>query len=67
MPPPLRKRRPAKGAYPTEEDWEQDLADRPVADKKVRRVRRDQERAAQLRADGADGARPDDGPAAPTS
>ena len=37
-----------------EDDWEQDLADRPVAAKKVRRVRRDQERAAQLRASGAE-------------
>jgi len=57
--PPLRKRRPAKGAYPTEDDWEQDLADRPVAAKKVRRVRRDQERAAQLRASGAEPGEPD--------
>ena len=47
--PPLRKRRPAKGAYPVEEDWAEELAERPVSDKKIRRVRRDLERAERLR------------------
>lgn len=42
-PAPERRRRPAKGAYPTaEEDWSpEDLGERGVSDKKVRRVRRD--------------------------
>ncbi|UIJ34004.1 tRNA (adenine-N1)-methyltransferase [Allobranchiibius sp. GilTou73] len=44
--PPLRKRRPAKGAYGDENDassstWDaEDLGERPVSDKKVRKVRR---------------------------
>jgi len=39
---PLRKRRPAKGAYPHEEQWTpEDLGERAVSDKKVRKVRRD--------------------------
>ena len=39
---PLRHRRPAKGSYPTADDWTpEDLGERPVSDKKVRRVRRD--------------------------
>ena len=44
--PPLRKRRPAKGAYGDENDapsasWEaEDLGERPVSDKKIRKVRR---------------------------
>lgn len=39
---PLRHRRPAKGSYPAEADWSpEDLGERPVSDKKVRRVRRD--------------------------
>ncbi|NYJ74627.1 tRNA (adenine-N1)-methyltransferase [Allobranchiibius huperziae] len=44
--PPLRKRRPAKGAYGEENDassstWDaEDLGERPVSDKKVRKVRR---------------------------
>src|SRR5665648_898735 len=39
--PPLRRRRPAKGAYPDADDWnEDDLGERPVSDKKVRRLRR---------------------------
>src|SRR5699024_5171531 len=46
--PPLRKRRPAKGAHP-EEDWAEQLGERTVSDKKIRRVRRDQDRAEQLR------------------
>ena len=53
--PPLRKRRPAKGAYPVEEDWAEDLGERTVSDKKLRRVRRDQDRAEQLRATGQGG------------
>ncbi len=39
---PLRHRRPAKGSYPTDIDWTpEDLGERPVSDKKIRRVRRD--------------------------
>ncbi|MEX0913372.1 MAG: tRNA (adenine-N1)-methyltransferase, partial [Demequina sp.] len=40
---PRRSRRPAKGAYPADSgDWSADeLGERPVSDKKVRRVRRD--------------------------
>jgi len=49
--PPLRRRRPAKGAYPDADDWnEDDLGERPVSDKKVRRLRR------QLNASAADDA-----------
>lgn len=47
--PPLRKRRPAKGAYPVEEDWAEQLGELPVSDKKLRRVRRDLARAEDLR------------------
>jgi tRNA (adenine57-N1/adenine58-N1)-methyltransferase len=43
--PPERKRRPAKGAYPdarTTDEWtEEELGERPVSDKKLRRARRD--------------------------
>ena len=43
---PLRRRRPAKGSYPADAvelgEWTaEDLGERPVSDKKVRRVRRD--------------------------
>ena len=39
--PPLRRRRPAKGSYPDTAEWaEEDLGERPVSDKKLRRVRR---------------------------
>jgi tRNA (adenine57-N1/adenine58-N1)-methyltransferase len=40
---PVRRRRPSKGAYPTEEAaWTpEELGERAVSDKKVRRVRRD--------------------------
>ncbi|MDE0573202.1 tRNA (adenine-N1)-methyltransferase [Demequina sp. B12] len=39
---PVRKRRPAKGAYPTDGEWTpEDLGERAVSDKKIRRVRRD--------------------------
>jgi tRNA (adenine57-N1/adenine58-N1)-methyltransferase catalytic subunit len=39
--PPLRRRRPAKGAYPEADDWTADgLGERQVSDKKVRRLRR---------------------------
>jgi tRNA (adenine57-N1/adenine58-N1)-methyltransferase len=42
--PPQRRRRPAKGAYdgaPEEADWSaENLGERPVSDKKVRKVRR---------------------------
>ncbi|MDR3068499.1 MAG: tRNA (adenine-N1)-methyltransferase, partial [Cellulomonas sp.] len=38
---PVRRRRPAKGAYPVDADWSaEDLGERPVSTKKVRRVRR---------------------------
>lgn len=44
---PVRRRRPAKGAYPVEEEWTpEDLGERGVSDKKVRRVRRDVTRPA---------------------
>lgn len=45
---PLRHRRPAKGAYPAESQWSsesqwspEDLGERPVSEKKIRKVRRD--------------------------
>lgn len=39
--PPLRKRRPAKGAYPTDDSWEgEDLGERAPSEKKLRKVRR---------------------------
>ena len=40
---PVRRRRPSKGAYPTDETaWTpEDLGERAVSDKKIRRVRRD--------------------------
>lgn len=39
---PLRHRRPAKGAYPVAEEWEpEDLGERAVSDKKIRKVVRD--------------------------
>ncbi|MEE6280814.1 tRNA (adenine-N1)-methyltransferase [Georgenia sunbinii] len=60
--PPLRRRRPAKGAYPVEEDWAEDLGELPVSAKKLRRVRRDLVRAEDLRSGGAPAA--DDAPAA---
>lgn len=43
VPAPERRRRPAKGAYPVDEEaWTpEELGERPVSDKKVRRVRRD--------------------------
>ena len=38
---PLRRRRPAKGAYPVDADWSaEELDPRPVSAKKVRRARR---------------------------
>ncbi|WP_062296057.1 tRNA (adenine-N1)-methyltransferase [Demequina maris] len=40
--PPRRTRRPAKGAYPHEEQWSpEDLGERAVSEKKIRKVRRD--------------------------
>jgi tRNA (adenine57-N1/adenine58-N1)-methyltransferase catalytic subunit len=40
--PPLRKRRPAKGSYPVAEEWTpEDLGEKSISDKRVRRVRRD--------------------------
>lgn len=57
--PPVRKRRPAKGAYPAEVPWTpEELGERPVSEKKVRRVRRDVGRRAQQEADlGGEGER----------
>jgi len=49
---PPRRRRPAKGAYAAEEWTPEDLGERAVSDKKVRRVRRD-----------VTGARPGEAPA----
>ncbi|GMA37417.1 transposase [Demequina litorisediminis] len=43
---PLRKRRPAKGAYGEDEWSAEDLGERAVSDKKIRRVRRDATRPA---------------------
>jgi tRNA (adenine57-N1/adenine58-N1)-methyltransferase catalytic subunit len=45
--PPERKRRPAKGAYPASDaEWtEEELGERPVSAKKIRRVRRDLDQA----------------------
>ncbi|WP_066463120.1 tRNA (adenine-N1)-methyltransferase [Sanguibacter suarezii] len=67
---PVRRRRPAKGSYPvTEEEWSaEDLGERAVSDKKVRRVRRDVGQAVEniaatepsLDAHVDDGARSDD-------
>lgn len=38
----VRKRRPAKGAYPVDEEWTgEDLGERAPSDKKIRKVRRD--------------------------
>ncbi|GAA1411168.1 MULTISPECIES: tRNA (adenine-N1)-methyltransferase [Oerskovia] len=46
---PLRKRRPAKGSYPVAEEWTpEDLGERSVSDKRVRRVRRDVGQGPQL-------------------
>lgn len=39
--PPLRRRRPAKGAYADAEWSPEELGERPVSEKKIRRVRRD--------------------------
>ena len=38
--PPVRKRRPAKGAYPHQEWTAEDLGERAVSDRKVRKLRR---------------------------
>lgn len=39
---PLRHRRPAKGAYPSNEQWtSEDIGERSISDKKIRKVRRD--------------------------
>jgi tRNA (adenine57-N1/adenine58-N1)-methyltransferase catalytic subunit len=50
---PLRRRRPAKGSYPADlaeqGEWTaEDLGERPVSDKKVRRVRRDVGQAPEI-------------------
>ncbi|MFV0632703.1 tRNA (adenine-N1)-methyltransferase [Demequina sp.] len=46
---PRRVRRPAKGAYPTDAEWSpEDLGERSVSDKKVRKVRRDAERIREV-------------------
>ncbi len=38
---PLRQRRPAKGSYPVDDKWTpEDLGERPISDKKVRRIGR---------------------------
>lgn len=64
---PLRRRRPAPGAYGEDyapagdEQWSaQDLGERPVSEKRVRRTRRDAQAGAQHREEGgpADGSRP---------
>ena len=55
--PPQRTRRPAKGAYPTaEEEWSpEDVGERAISDKKVRRVRRDIHRRAVMEETGMAG------------
>ncbi len=50
---PLRRRRPAKGSYPADAGdpgaWTaEDLGERPISDKKVRRVRRDVGQAPEI-------------------
>jgi tRNA (adenine57-N1/adenine58-N1)-methyltransferase catalytic subunit len=63
--PPERKRRPAKGAYPTDEErWSpEELGERPVSEKKIRRVRRDVGQAPEQPATDAPAAPPAaDGP-----
>ncbi|MHB1063142.1 MAG: tRNA (adenine-N1)-methyltransferase [Georgenia sp.] len=66
-PPPQRTRRPAKGAYTPDGEWTaEDIGERAVSDKKVRRVRRDIHRRAEIASTGmasVPGTRP--GPAAP--
>ena len=62
VPVPLRRRRPAKGAYG--EDWtEEDLGERTVSDKKLRRVRRDLGRARTAGVVGEAAAEPPTAPA----
>lgn len=40
---PVLRRRPAKGAYPADAEWTpEELGERPITEKKTRRVRRDQ-------------------------
>jgi tRNA (adenine57-N1/adenine58-N1)-methyltransferase catalytic subunit len=57
--PPLRRRRPAKGAH---EDWtEDDLGERPVSDKKVRKVRREVGGSQQVVSDGVSRSVPEPG------
>ncbi|WP_245862802.1 tRNA (adenine-N1)-methyltransferase [Georgenia soli] len=47
--PPQRTRRPAKGAYPADGEWSPvDVGERAVSDKKIRRVRRDIHRRAEM-------------------
>jgi tRNA (adenine57-N1/adenine58-N1)-methyltransferase len=64
--PPLRRRRPAKGAYPDAAEWsEDDLGERTVSDKKLRRVRRQlgvSTAQPTSAADAASAAEPADGP-----
>ncbi|WP_193312942.1 tRNA (adenine-N1)-methyltransferase [Georgenia subflava] len=51
--PPQRTRRPAKGAYPADGDWSpEDVGERVISDKKVRRVRRDIARRAEIEESG---------------
>lgn len=52
---PLRHRRPAKGAYPVAEEWSpEDLGERPVSDKKIRKVSREARRAAPAAGEATD-------------
>ena len=63
--PPQRTRRPAKGAYPADGEWSPaDVGERAISDKKIRRVRRDIHRRAEIEQTGM-ASQP--GPAAPTS
>jgi len=55
--PPRRKRRPAKGAYPADAEWTPDeVGERPISEKKIRRVRRDVRRRAEMAQSGVAGA-----------
>ncbi|WP_345215910.1 tRNA (adenine-N1)-methyltransferase [Georgenia halophila] len=65
--PPRRKHRPAKGAYPADAEWTpEEVGERAVSDKKIRRVRRDVRRRAVVEQTGVASA-PGPGPGAQES
>lgn len=64
--PPERRRRPAKGSYPVVPDAEwspEELGERPVSDKKIRRVRRDVGQGETTQTPAGHGAGPAEAPA----